>query len=84
MKKPLNEIVLLGSADGVWGVQLRTGDLEVGQTYVLDGGERFRLEEAGSVDSRSAVAGRRIVRLYPLDEGIDVVLRAGMRLRHPG
>lgn len=73
-------ILLVELHEGAWAVQLLAGEPEPGMIVrCVETGERFRVEVAGSIDARALVAGRRILRFYPISSDLGD-LRKGYRM----
>lgn len=63
-------VLLVELHESAWAVQVVSGEPEPGMVCrCLETGERFRIEVAGSVDARALVAGKRILRFYPISPG---------------
>ena len=79
-RERLDLVLLVELHERAWAVQLVAGEPEPGMVVrCVETGERFRVEVAGSIDARALVAGRRILRFYPISSD-PRDLRKGYRM----
>ena len=63
-------VLLVDLHEGAWAVQVVAGEPEPGMTCrCVETGGRFSIEVSGSVNARALVAGKRVLRFYPISPG---------------